>query len=146
MYFVPVSRRPLAHDMARSLDRLLTGSLRPAAEEVDSTEARTPLLDLAETEAGYKVILDLPGVAKQDVNVSVDGRRVSIEAHGQRSDEKNEGERVIYRERAQTRYARSFTVPQDVDAAQAQARLEQGVLTLHLPKRTVHSASRITIN
>ena len=132
MFFVPVSResRPLAH---------LLGAL-------DSAASRSPALDVAETDAGYTVKLEMPGVAKDDIKVSVEGRKVSLQAQSQRSEEKKEGERVLYRERSATSYARSFTLPVEVDQAESGAKLEDGVLTLTLPKRHVRAAAQITVN
>lgn len=139
MFLVPVSRQ--TQDLARSLERLIAGaSTRP------DTGARTPGLDLAETDLAYTVTLDLPGVAKEDVHVSVEGRRVSIQAQAQAGPEQKDGERVLHRERAPARYARHFTLPQEVDQTAADARLEQGVLKLSLPKRAARTASKITIN
>ena len=135
MFFVPVTRefresRPLAH---------LLGAIDPAA-------SRSPALDVAETDAGYTVKLEMPGVAKDDIKVSVEGRKVSLQAQSQRSDEKKDGERVLYRERSATRYARTFTLPVEVDQAESGAKLEDGVLTLTLPKRHVRAAAQITVN
>ena len=132
MFFVPVSRdsRPLAH---------LLGAF-------DTAPARSPALDVAETDAGYTVKLEMPGVAKDDIKVSVEGRKVSLQAQSQRSDENKDGERVLYRERSATRYARSFTLPVEVDQAESGAKLEDGVLTLTLPKRNVRAAAQITVN
>ncbi len=132
MFFVPVSResRPLAH---------LLGA-------ADTAAPRSPALDVAETDAGYTVKLEMPGVAKDDIKVSVDGRKVSLQAHSQRSDQKSDGERVLYRERSATRYARSFTLPVEVDQSESGAKLEDGVLTLTLPKRHVRAAAQITVN
>lgn len=139
MFFVPVTRQN--QQLARSLDRLFSGH-SPA----ESGAASTPVLDLAETDQAYTVTLDLPGVSKDEVQVSVEGRRVSIEAQAQGRNETKEGERVVYRERSTARYARRFTLPQEVDQTAAQARLEQGVLTLSLPKRAARTASKISIN
>ena len=133
MFFVPVSRdtRPLAH---------LLGAL-------ESAPVRSPALDVAETDVGYTVKLEMPGVAKDDIKVSVDGRKVSLQAQSQRGDEKQkDGERVLYRERSATNYARSFTLPVEVDQAESGAKLEDGVLTLTLPKRHVRAAAQITVN
>ena len=135
MFFVPVTRefresRPLAH---------LLGAF-------DAAASRSPALDVAETDVGYTVKLEMPGVAKDDIKVSVEGRKVSLQAQSQRSDEKKDGERVLYRERSATSYARTFTLPVEVDQAESGAKLEDGVLTLTLPKRHVRAAAQITVN
>ena len=81
MFLVPMSRN--ASDMARSFDRLFDDSFdrffAPAAQS-GADSPRSPALDVSESETAYTVKLDLPGVAKEDVKVSIDGRRVSVEA------------------------------------------------------------------
>ena len=106
---------------------------------------RSPAVDVAETDLAYTVTLDLPGIPKRDVKVGIDGRRVDIEAQAAQGDERKDGERVVYRERAESRYARSFTLPVELDEAQSTAKLENGVLTLTLAKRRP-TVSRLQIN
>ena len=106
---------------------------------------RSPAVDVAESDTAYTVTLDLPGIAKEDVKVSIDGRRVDIEAQAAKSDERNDSDRIVYRERAASRYARSFTLPAELDEAQSTAKLENGVLSLTLTKRRP-AVSRIQIN
>ena len=88
----------------------------------------------------------MPGVAKEDVKVSIDGRRVSIEAQLRKDEEKKEGDRVVYRERSLSSYARSFSVASEVDQAESSAKLENGVLTLTLAKRGAPASTRIAVN
>lgn len=147
MFLVPVTRHH--QELARSLDRLFDDSferLFNTQPQGEGAGLRTPALDVAETERGYTVTLDLPGVAKEDVRVSIEGRQVSVQASTRRSEEKKEGERVVYRERSAASWARSFTLPQELDQAEAQARLENGVLSLHLPKRAARTAAQITVS
>jgi HSP20 family protein len=143
MFIVPVSRdtQALSRLLDDSFERFFGGST-PS----DNLAARSPALDVAETERNYTIKLDMPGVAKEDVKVSVEGRQVTVQAQRQRSEERTEGERLVYRERTQASYARSFTLPLEVDQADAAARLEHGVLTLTLPKRSARSAAQITVN
>jgi HSP20 family protein len=112
---------------------------------VPAHRAATPTLDLSESERGWTVKLDMPGVAKEDVQINVEGRRISVQAESQREEERKDGERIVWRERSSARYARSFVLPVEVDQADAQAKLENGVLTLVLPKRAARAASQITV-
>ena len=105
----------------------------------------TPQLDVRETDKAFEVQADLPGVRKEDVKVAIDGPRVTIEAECQQANEQREGEQVVYSERSTRRYQRSFSLPSEVDDAAAQARLEDGVLKLTLPKKTGASTRRLTI-
>ena len=143
MFFVPVSRE------SRHRVQLLDDSLARvfgAAATPENAPSRSPALDVAETEIGYTVKLEVPGVAKDEIKISVEGRKVSLQAHSQAVDEKKDGERVLYRERSTTSYARTFTLPVEVDQAESGAKLEHGVLTLTLPKRQVRTAAQITVN
>ena len=145
MFLVPFSRN--SSELARQFDRLFDDTferlLSPAAAEAGGR--RSPALDVAESERAYTVTLDLPGVAKEDVQVSVDGRRVSISAEAKREEAKKEGDRLIYRERSVSSCARSFTLPVEIDQGDAVARLDNGVLTLTLPKRGANASQRITV-
>ena len=151
MFIVPVTRDSRAlsalggRDLSRLLDDTFDRFFAPAAAG-ESVAARAPALDVTESDSAYTVKLDVPGVAKDDVKVSVEGRQVTVQAHSARSEDKSEGERLVYRERAATRYARTFTLPAEVDQAEAAARLDQGVLTLTLPKRSARSAAQIPVN
>ena len=146
MIFVPVnraSRSPSPH-LSRLLDDSVQRFFGPTAAEDDAV--RSPALDVAETDSAYTVKLDVPGVGKEDIKVSVEGRQVSVQANSQPAPEAKDGERVVYRERAATRYARSFSLRAEVDQAEAVAKLEHGVLTLTLPKRSARSAAQISVN
>ena len=104
-----------------------------------------PRLDVTETEQTFEVKAEMPGVKKEDVNVSIDGQRVTIEGECQQANEQRQGEQVVYSERSTRKYQRSFTLPAEVDDANAQARLEDGVLMLSLPKKQGGTARQLTI-
>jgi HSP20 family protein len=77
---------------------------------------------------------ELPGVAKEDIAVSVEAGEVSISAEVKREKETKDGDKLLRTERYYGSVARAFTLPTDVDAARAEAKFDQGVLTLTLPK------------
>ncbi len=104
-----------------------------------------PRLDVTETDKTFEIQADLPGVNKDDVKVSVDGQRITIEAECRQANERREGETVVYAERTARRFMRSFALPTEVDDGAAQARLENGVLQLSLPKKQGTEARRLTI-
>jgi HSP20 family protein len=104
-----------------------------------------PRLDVTETEKTFEVKAEMPGVKKEDVNVSIDGQRVTIEGECQQANEQRQGEQVVYSERSTRKYQRSFTLPTEVDDTGAQARLEDGVLLLSLPKKQGGTARKLTI-
>lgn len=104
-----------------------------------------PRLDVIEHDGAFEVRADLPGVRKEDVKVAIDGQRVTIEGECQQANEQRQGEQVVYAERLTRRYQRSFTLPSEVDDAGAEAKLENGVPMLTLPKKAGGAARRLTV-
>ncbi|EER57896.1 heat shock protein Hsp20 [Acidovorax delafieldii 2AN] len=102
-------------------------------------------VDVKETDGGYTVQAEVPGVPKEDIHVSIEGNVVSLRAEVRQHDQKTEGEKVLRSERYFGSVARSFQLPVDVDAAQAKAKYDNGVLTLTLPKKLGGSAQRLNI-
>ena len=141
MFVMPVTRTHRhaynghARDLSRAFDRLFDSSVERVFAAAADSATRQPSLDLRETEQSYSVQLDMPGVAKEDVKVTIDGKRISIEASSPADAPAAEGERLLVRERSRTAYARSFTLPVEVDESASQARLENGVLSLTLTKK-----------
>lgn len=141
MFIVPSSRE--SRQFNRLFDDAFERVFSPAA--VEGVASRSPALDIVESENAYTVKIEMPGVAKEDVRVAIEGRQVNVQAQAEAQDERKEGERLVYRERSVASFARSFTLPAEVDQAESGARLEHGVLTLTLPKRSARSAAQITV-
>jgi len=144
-----IPRSPLLSNIARSdpftnIDEWFKGfGMRPF-----SMETETPSLikiDLSENDKTYTVRAEIPGMKKEDVKVQVDGNRVSISAETKQEKEEKEGERVICRERYQGSSYRSFTLGNDVDESKSQAKFENGVLELTLPKKNGKTAKQLDI-
>jgi HSP20 family protein len=91
------------------------------------------------------VAADLPGVKKEDIQVAIDGAQVTLSAEVKREKEVAEGERVLHVERAYGKVSRSFTLPQELDEAKAEAKFRDGVLELTLPKKAAAARKAITI-
>ena len=102
-------------------------------------------IDVKENDTAYTVHADIPGVKKEDIQVSIEGNRVSISAETKMEKEEKEGERVLRSERYVGKVARSFTLAQDVDEAKAEAKYSDGVLELTLPKKAAGTAKKLTI-
>jgi HSP20 family protein len=88
---------------------------------------------------------EIPGVAKDDIKVSIEGNQVTIGAEVKRETEKKEGERVIHSERYYGSAYRSFTLPADLDEAASAAKYENGVLELTLAKKPTLAGRKLTI-
>ena len=102
-------------------------------------------VDVKETDGGYTVQAEVPGVPKEDIHVSIDGNVVSLRAEVRQHDQKKDGEKLLRSERYYGAVARSFQLPVEVDAAQAKARYDNGVLTLTLPKKQGNKTQRLAI-
>ncbi len=102
-------------------------------------------IDLSENEKAYIVRAEIPGAKKEDVKVHLEGNRVSISADVKRNKEEKQGDKVIYSECFQGSTSRSFTLDSDVDESKAEAKFENGVLELTLPKKTGGAARELQV-
>lgn len=102
-------------------------------------------MDVSEDDGAYVVRAEIPGVKKEDINVTIEGNQVAITAEVKDSREEKKGEKVLRSERFYGKVYRAFTLAQDVDETGAQAKYSDGVLDLRLPKKTVESAKKLTI-
>jgi len=102
-------------------------------------------IDVSEDDKAYTVHADIPGVKKEDINVNIDGSQVAISAEVKNEKEVKEGEKVLRSERYFGRVSRAFTLAEDVDETTAQAKYNNGVLELLLPKRTTAKTKSLTI-
>ena len=127
-------------------DDLMKGFLvRPVAAAEAGETVRRIRIDVAEKDGEYKVLAEIPGVKKDDIQVDIEGDVVSIAAETRAEKDVKEGERVIHSERYFGKISRSFRLGQEVDQAKASAKYTDGVLELVLPKKTAASAKRVTI-
>ena len=148
MFVLPLTRTshyPSAHRaaMSRLFDESLTRAFGGSATD---TSARTPAMDVAETDNSYSVAFEVPGATREQLKVSVEGRRVSLTTVDAAAAEPKEGERALYRERGASRYARTVSLPAEVDQSTSQAKFENGVLTLTLAKKVPAGATQLSIN
>ena len=88
---------------------------------------------------------ELPGVKKEDIQLTIDGAQVTLAAEIKREKDAKDGERVLHTERVYGKVSRSFTLPQEIDDAAAQAKFSDGVLELTLPKKAAAARKQITI-
>jgi HSP20 family protein len=136
--------------MSELVDDLFKGFLvRPLGFESrgDAAVGQLPRakVDVAEKNGSYLVSAELPGVKKEDIHVNIDGAQVSIEAEVKREKEASQDERVLHRERVYGKVVRSFTLPQEVDEAKAEAKFKDGVLELTLPKKAAAQRKQVSI-
>lgn len=125
------------------MDTLLRGLARPWRADAGERVAPRIRIDLAETDAAYTLKADIPGVRKEDIDVRIDGRQVTVSAELQKATEdRPNGGRALRSERLYGYASRSFTLDCAVDEAKAEAQYRDGVLELHLPKKAGGDAGR----
>jgi len=118
--------------MDRLMDDLFS-NLRPGWQEGAVGAAWVPAVDVFEAKDGIKLVAELPGVAREDVKISLENNVLTL--RGEKKQEAEEQTDRVHRyERVYGAFERTFTLPSSVDAEQIQATMENGVLTLTLPK------------
>ena len=127
-------------------DDLLKGFfVRPMAYEGQPAAAGRIRIDVSEKDGAYVVHAEIPGVKKEDIQVSIEGDQVSISAEARVEKEVKENERVLHRERYYGKVARAFRLGTDIDQSAANAKYADGVLELTLPKRAEAAGRQLAI-
>ncbi len=117
--FQSAVRRPAYAHAGRSVERFLDDALFGARQNAYTQD-----------ETAFTLTLDMPGIAKEQLSISIEGAVVRIQS----------------KEDAPRRYRAAYELPQDVDSALSEAKLEHGVLTLKLAKKVpVNNATELTI-
>ena len=130
-------------DLPGGMDRLVSAVLRPDA--ADSMSTWVPAVDVEEREDAVRLAFEVPGVAADALDVTVDDRVLTVS--GERRFAPAENGASAYRlERRYGRFVRSVALPKTVDPARIEARYEHGVLHLELPKRPEAQPRRIPIS
>jgi HSP20 family protein len=119
--------------------------VRPLAGAEPGETVRRMKIDVSEKDSEYRVLAEIPGVKKDEIQVDIDGDVVSISAETRAEKDVKEGERVIHSERYFGKVSRSFRLGQEVDQSKAHAKYTDGVLELVLPKKAAASAKRLAI-
>jgi len=118
----------------------------PRVGEMAPFEGRWPRVDVQDRESEVVVRAELPGVKKDDLDVSVSENAVTLKASTRSEKEEGEKEGEYYRrEISAGTFARTIPLPGDVDADNAKAKFEDGILELTLPKREAAKRKRIKV-
>jgi len=132
----PYSRGGWPTELSRirnEINRIFEDPFALAWPSTSFYEGWAPPVDIYEDKDKYIVKAELPGMKKEDINVSLDGNTLSISGERKHEEEKREGE--SYRsERYFGRFQRSVTLPAVVQADKIEASYKEGVLSVHLPK------------
>jgi len=126
MFFAPVVRTRALAPAFRSLDRSFERFVN------DALFAGTQRgLNVEQDDKAWTVTLDLPGIAKEDLTIGIEGSVVRIES----------------KEQAKRQFKAAYELPQDIDVAASDAKLEHGVLTLKLARKVpVSNVAQLSIN
>lgn len=126
--------RRLGWGLFGDVDNIVNGFFRaPMALSLD-TSVRLPAIDISETDSAYLVKTDLPGMRKQDLDITIDDGVLTINAeHAEETNEKK-NDRLIRQERSYGKFSRSLRIGTDVDDKKVTAKYQEGILSLTLPK------------
>ena len=119
------------------------GAVAPRSNELPA--AVRARMDVIDKNDKFEVLVDLPGIKKEDIQVTIEGSRVAISAETKSEKEQKDGDRVLHSERYAASYARTFELPAEVTEEGAGANFDNGVLTLTLPKRATVTSKRLAI-
>lgn len=103
-----------------------------------------PVADIFEAEHALTVVLEIPGVDRSNVEISVEGGVLTIE--GRLDFSKYEGMQPVYTEYNVGHYRRSFSLSNKIDQSKIGAEMKDGVLTITLPKAEEAKPRRISVN
>ncbi len=127
------------------LDELFRGFFVRPVEFGNAEDTPQMRVDVKETDKGYKVVAELPGIPKENIDIHIDGPVVTISAERKQEKEEKDGERVLRTERYYGKVSRSFQLGQDIDENTSDAEFADGVLTLTLAKKEQVKAKRLSI-
>jgi HSP20 family protein len=127
-------------------DDLFKGFLvRPVMGEGGQPQIARMKIEVAENKDAFTVKAEVPGVKKEDIQISIDGDQVSITAEVKQEKEVKEGERVVHSERYYGKVARAFRLGHEIDEATSSAKYSDGVLELTLPKKAAAKSKQISV-
>ena len=116
---------------------------RPAKQNRPEREYVSPEVSIYETKEGYVLEAEMPGVSKEGLEITLEGSEITIMGH--RHNEAAMGA-PLFRERTLVDYRRVFELDPAIDTAKIDAKMNQGVLTLALPKSEKVQPRKIAVN
>ncbi len=131
--------RSLRHEMDRLMERFAAPFGAPAAS-FSQDVVPNPAAEVTEDKTNFRIALELPGMAEKDVEIAIEGDRLTVRGEKKRESERKEGSEV-YSERSWGMFQRNFLLPDTVDRDKVEANFAKGVLTIVLPKTEKARAS-----
>lgn len=120
---------------------------KPASSEVAQNGTNrvnylTPLANILESKDGYVLEAEMPGVNKDGLEITVENGELTIVGHRASAEVRG---RELYRESRTNDFRRSFELDPSIDTTKISAKIDQGILTLHLPKAEAVKPRKITV-
>jgi len=109
-----------------------------------SQEVHPAAAEVVETPTAYKILLDVPGLKKEDLQIEVKDRQLVISGE-RKAPERTDDERTLRQERRFGKFSRTFSLPEGIAEERAEAKFTDGVLEVNLPRTTVE-VRRIPVN
>ncbi len=103
-------------------------------------------MDVTENDKEYQVLAELPGVKKEEISITINGNEVAVSVEVKQEKVLKNGDTVLRAERYYGTIQRAFSLGQEVDEALAQAKYNDGILELTLPKKTAAAAKRLAVH
>jgi len=136
----PLSPKPvkLLRSLERCVDEAFAELIHGPWRSLPSAAGWQPAIEVRETSEEYLVLVDLPGVTPEEVNVYVENQTVVV--HGKRSSQRRgQAGAMIYTERTEGEFVRRIPLPSVVEGSLLQASFAEGLLFVRLPKQRAHS-------
>jgi len=146
-HLIRTPRNAAANRWNDDFGRLFENFLPPIrwAEE-DAGQGIAPRLDVVERDNEFVVKAEMPGIKKDDIEVSLESGVLTIKAETRSETEEKEGDRVIRQERRYGQYLRSLRLGKEVDEKKVKANYKDGILELVLPKAEEVKPKKIAVN
>lgn len=141
MTMVKLNYHPAFKELGSLLDNVFGRQLDDASFVESSTW--TPAVDIKEDQERFLILADLPGVSKDEIQISLENNVVTL--RGERRFATIEGENTTRKERIQGKFYRRFSLPQIADDANIAAKYKQGVLQITIPKKEMVKEKSIAI-
>jgi len=127
-------------NMSRLFDDMMHGNL-PSLSRSDEAGMVMPQINVSETDKELRITAEMPGVSEKDVDITLDDGVLTIRGE-KKMEKKEDKENFHYMERSYGQFQRSLRVPNSINADQVQASVENGVLTVILPKNMAQEKTR----
>jgi HSP20 family protein len=128
-----------------TLQQEMNDLLSSAFGELPTARDFVPSVDISESEKEILVEAEMPGIERDDIDIEVDRDTLTLRGEKREERRKEDGGRLIHHEVRHGSFLRRFTLPCEVDADKTEAKMDNGVLKLKLPKKESSRGKRISI-